>query len=362
MKVLHVVTRIDSGGISSFLSNYYKYIDKQKVSFDIVAIDTGEKQGCHDLFESLGMKVYYMPNNIFQRFSFLRKLIKAGQYDVVHSHIELQSSVYLAVAAMSGVKIRVSHAHLSRANPGFKNQLLRCLMNAVVTKRVGASDLSLNAVFGEKYAQTGRVINNAVEVKKFSFDIAVRNRYRKELGLEDKLVLGFVGRLSYQKNIFFLVKVFAELARQNPDVALLIIGDGELRKPMEEELHKNNVYDKTLFLNVREDVNALMMAMDIMLLPSFYEGLPLVLVEAQCAALKCIVSDEVTKLISITDYIIYRGIKDDDIKKWVQTINEIGYNYKREPIDDIITEKNFNIRVEAEKLVKLYDELITSKK
>lgn len=362
MKVLHVVTRIDSGGISSFLGNYYKYIDKQNVSFDIVAIDTGERQGHHDYFESLGIKVYYMPNNIFERLKFLMKLMKKNQYDVVHSHIELQSAVYLAVAAVSGVKVRISHAHLSKANPGFKNRLLRYLMNAVVTKRAGASDLSLNAVFGEKYTEKGSVINNAIEVEKFSFNTDIRKQYRKLLNIEGKLVLGFVGRLSHQKNIYFLIKVLTEAVKQNPDVVLLVIGDGELRKPMEEELNKANIYDKVMFLNIRDDVNALMMAMDIMLLPSFYEGLPLVLVEAQCAALKCIVSDEVTKLISITDYIIYRGIKDDDIKKWVQIINEIGCNYKREPIDDIITEKNFNIQVEAEKLVKLYDELITSKK
>lgn len=361
MKVLHVVTRIDSGGISSFLGNYYKYIDEQKISFDVVAIDTGERQGYHDYFESLGMKVYYMPNNIFERLKFLVRLMKKNQYDIVHSHIELQSAVYLAVAAVSGVKVRISHAHLSKANLGLKNTLLRYLMNAVVTKRAGASDLSLDAVFGEKYAEKGCVINNAIEVEKFSFNADIRKQYRKLLNFDGKLVLGFVGRLSHQKNIYFLIKVFAEVAKRNPNVILLVIGDGELRKPMVEELEKANIYDKVLFLNIRDDVNALMMAMDIMLLPSFYEGLPLVLVEAQCAALKCIVSDEVTKLISITDYIIYKGIKNDDIRNWANAIEEIGNDYRREVIDDIITDNNFNIKAEAEKLVRLYSELIASK-
>ncbi|MDE5489047.1 glycosyltransferase [Elizabethkingia meningoseptica] len=362
MKVLHIVTRIDSGGISSFLYNYYKYTDKQKVSFDIVAIGTGVKQGYHDQFESLGVNIYYMPDNIFKRFNFLAKLIRKNKYDVVHSHIELQSAVYLTVAAICGTKVRISHAHLSRANIGFKNKLLRGLMNTVVTKRVGASDLSLNAVFGEKNGKSGIVINNAVEVKKFSFNSEKRKQYRDELGLNNKLVLGFVGRLSYQKNIFFLTKVFAELAKLNPNVILLVVGDGELRKQMEENLHENNVLDKTLFLNIREDVDALMMAMDIMLLPSFYEGLPLVLVEAQCAALKCIVSDEVTKLISITDYIVYKGIGDNDVANWVKTIEEIGNNYTRESVDDLITEHNFNIEVEANKLMNFYNGQITSLK
>lgn len=234
-------------------------------------------------------------------------------------------------------------------------------MNAVVTKRAGASDLSLDAVFGEKYAEKGCVINNAIEVEKFSFNADIRKQYRKLLNFDGKLVLGFVGRLSHQKNIYFLIKVFAEVAKRNPNAILLVIGDGELRKPMVEELEKANIYDKVLFLNIRDDVNALMMAMDIMLLPSFYEGLPLVLVEAQCAALKCIVSDEVTKLISITDYIIYKGIKNDDIRNWANAIEEIGNDYRREVIDDIITDNNFNIKAEAEKLVRLYSELIASK-
>lgn len=362
MKVLHIVTRIDSGGISSFLYNYYKYTDKQKVNFDIVAIGTGVKQGYHDQFESLGVNIYYMPDNIVKRLNFLAKLIRKNKYDIVHSHIELQSAVYLTIAAICGTKVRISHAHLSRANPGFKNKLLRGLMNAVVTKRVGASDLSLNAVFGEKYGKLGVVINNAVEVAKFSFNSEIRKQYREKLGLNNKLVLGFVGRISYQKNIFFLVKTFTELAKVNQNVVLLIVGDGELRIEMEKELQKNNVFDKTLFLNTRDDVNALMMAMDIMLLPSFYEGLPLVLVEAQCAALKCIVSDEVTKLISITDYILYKGIEDNDVKNWVSTIIEIGNNYTRKPIDDLITEHNFNIEAEANKLIDFYNGLIASQK
>lgn len=141
IKFLHIVTRIDIGGISTFLLNYFKHMNKNHISFDVVAIDTRIKQGYHQIFQDLGMNVYYMPNSIRNRTIYLLNLIKKNNYDVVHSHIELQSSYYLSLAALAGVKNRISHAHLSKDNPGFKNQLMRQVLNRIATYKAGASDL-----------------------------------------------------------------------------------------------------------------------------------------------------------------------------------------------------------------------------
>jgi glycosyltransferase involved in cell wall biosynthesis len=356
MKILHIVTRIDSGGISSFLYNYYSHLNRSQIKFDVVAISTGVKQGCHESFENIGMGIYYMPEKLLARLSYLIRMIKKGKYDVVHAHIELQSSIYLFIAALCGVKIRVSHAHLSRANPGIKNKALQFLLNRIATKRMGASDLSISAVFGKRYAKKGIVVNNAIDVDKFEFNPAIREKYRVELGLSDKLTVGFVGRLSYQKNISFLVKVFAALVEQHPDSVLLVVGDGELRQQMNSELAELGLLTKVIFLATRNDVNALMMAMDVMLLPSFSEGLPLVLVEAQAVALKCVVSNKVTKLIAISDYIVYLGIEDFDINSWVETILIQGIGSKRISMRNIISEKGFNIDCEASQLIALYED------
>jgi glycosyltransferase involved in cell wall biosynthesis len=354
MKVLHIVTRIDIGGISSLIYNYYSHIDHQSVHFDIVAIDTGQKQEYHDRFEKLGMHVYYMPENLLKRLLFLIKLIRNEKYDVVHAHIELQSAIYLYIAALCGVKVRVSHAHLSRYNIGVKNIILRFLLNIIVTKRVGASDLSIKAVFGPKYEKSAIVINNAIDVEKFTFDSDIRDRYRAELQISDKLVIGFVGRLSYQKNVNYLIKVFAEFEKKYSNTVLLIIGDGELDAQIKGQLMDINLFSKTILLSARDDVNYLMMAMDVMLLPSFYEGLPLVLVEAQTASLMCIVSDKITRLISITKYINYKGIEESDIDDWVKIILKYAKGYERKSMKDVITKHNFNIECESMKLVDLY--------
>lgn len=355
MRILHIVTRIDSGGISTFLYNYYKFLDRSETQFDIVAIDTGSPQGYHEVFTALGVRIFYMPNPMFQRVIFLTRLIRSMGYDLVHAHIELQSSVYLAVAALCGVKNRVAHAHLSMERTGLTNKLLRVLMNAVVTARAGASDLSIRAVFGKRYAKQAMVLYNAVDVERFAFQPAVREAKRTELGLADRDIVGFVGRLSAQKNVFFLLDVIKHLVKVKPQAILLIVGEGELRAQMEQKINALNITQNVLFLSNRTDIPELMMAMDVLLLPSLYEGLPLVLVEAQAAALKCLVSNHVTKLVDVTEFIRYLDI--EEAEAWSNGIMQ-ELNYSRYPMEKTITRKRFNIRKEAQNLNQFYIELI----
>lgn len=352
MKVLHIVTRADSGGISTLIYNYYKQMDHTQIQFDLVAIDSGVPHGYQKYFEKIGMHVYYMPNALIKRFCYLIKLIHSQKYNVVHAHIELQSVFYLIVALLCGVKTRVSHAHLSRRNEGLKNKILRFILNRVATHRVGASDLSIKAVFGSE--KDALVINNAIDVDRFSFDLKIRQKYRQDLNVEEKFVVGFVGRLSHQKNIPFLVKVFSGLEKKTANVVLLVVGDGELYGDMLHQLESLGLLSKVIFLKTRNDVNALMMAMDVMLLPSFYEGLPLVLVEAQATALKCIVSDKITQLISITDYIVYKSIEDHCVDEWVDAIIDNAMEYSRCSMKEKITSEHFNIEYESERLIDIY--------
>ncbi|SEG60850.1 glycosyltransferase [Sphingobacterium lactis] len=355
-KVLHVVTRIDTGGISTFLSNYYKFIDKSKVLFDIVAIDTGNEQEYHSIFQKQGVGIFYMPNPINQRAVYLYNLIRKNKYDVVHSHIELQSAIYLTIAKVAGVKKRISHAHLSRANLGMKNMFFRKLLNNVSTHKFGASDLSIRAVYGDKEIKNSLVINNAVDTDYFTFNEEKRNSLRKDLGLKsDEIVLGFVGRISALKNIFYLNKIIHEAYTANLNIKLLVIGVGELHAEMEQDLKDKNLLHLVHFLGNRKDVNELMMALDILLLPSFSEGLPLVLVESQSTCLKSLVSNKVTRMIKITDYIEYLGIDDDNLRDWTERIAVLNNSYFRgEPVKKLITEKKFNIAVEVKKLENIY--------
>ncbi|CAI9679869.1 glycosyltransferase [Elizabethkingia anophelis] len=357
IRVLHIVTRIDVGGLTTFLFNYYQNMDHNLIQFDIVAIDTGAEQDYHEKFKALGVRVQYMPDNLLSRLKFLCTLMKYGEYDIVHDHSELPSAIYLLLAKLNGVKVRIAHAHLSVPTKGIKNSFLRILLNNVVTQRIGASSYSVKALFGEQYINSSIILNNAIDVSMFSFNEKKREEYRKELLLHEKYVIGFVGRLTFLKNIFYLLEILSELIAENSDILLLIVGDGELGDEFKKRAVELGVNNNILMLGQRSDINFLMMAMDVLLLPSFHEGLPLVLIEAQAATLKAIVSDNVSKEVKISDYLLFESI-DKNPKVWRDIIIDKCQDYVRQPIDELIREKQFDIKEEVKRLMQLYKYLI----
>lgn len=220
--------------------------------------------------------------------------------------------------------------------------------------------ISLKAVFGNVSDKNSFVINNAIDVDQFQFDNNKRLLIRKELNIQpNEIILGFVGRLSSQKNVIYLNKILHECSKVASNISLLIVGEGELFEDMKSDLQKKGIFNKVKFLGNRDNVGEIMMAMDILLLPSLFEGLPLVLVEAQCTSLRCLVSDKITQLVKLTDDIEYLGISNQDINKWVERIISIGNAYPREITNKIqITEKRFNIKQEAKNLEKMYKDLV----
>lgn len=359
IKVVHIVTRINVGGLSTFLCNYYKNMDTSKIKFDVVAIQTNEKQSYHDLLVGLGCRVFYMPNNLFFRLLFLIKLFLRNKYDVAHSHIQVQSVFYLLISKFCGIKARIAHSHWSKENPGVFNGILKFLLNKIVSLRAGASELALQAVFGLRYSKKGVVIPNAIDLDEFAYSEITRQKYRADMVLENRLVVGYVGRLSYQKNIPFLLNVFSKLLHSCPEAMLMIIGDGEESDQMNKQIAELKLANNILWLKEREDVNQLLSVMDVLLLPSHFEGLPLVLVESQASSLHAIVSDYVTKLIDITPYIHYLPISKSSEELWVKLILELGNNYRRASTMDLLTQSHFNIKLEAENLYLLYKKLVT---
>ena len=358
IKVLHVVTRIDIGGISTMLLNYCSHMHSDKFSFEIVSIDTHGKQELHDEFLRQGIKVHYMPANLFQRLFYLFNLMAKNKYDIVHSHIELQSAVYLFIACLSGVKVRIAHAHLSHKAEGIKANFYRFLLSWVTSLGFAASDLSMRAVFPTSFSRPLMVLKNAIDVNRYAFDIAIRNRLRAEFNLTDKLVLGFVGRLTYQKNIKFLAEVFIKACTYRKDICLLVAGQGEDGELLTTMLKQAGLEENLIWLKSRTDVHELLQAMDILLLPSFYEGLPLVLVESQASGLMSIVSTAVTRQVKLSSTIHYRDIGESKQSQWVELILELGKGYTRKPEVDSLSSHGFNIEHEADRLQQIYTNLL----
>ena len=353
-KVLHIVTRLDVGGISSLIYNYYLQMFKSELQFEIVAVDTGYKHVHHNKFQKLGIPVYYMPDNLGGRISFLYNLLRTKQYYAVHSHVELPSAIYLTIAKLVGVKVRIAHAHLAVENIGLKNRMLSTLLNLVVSQRVGASNNAISSLFGKRYIPHAVIIKNAIRVSDYSFDSKTREKLREEFNIEDDLVLGFVGRLTYLKNPFFLLKILEETIKVNDRAMLIVVGDGELKREFLNKAIEKNLDNNMILLGNREDVNNILMAMDVLLLPSFKEGLGMVLIEAQAAALKCIANTSgIPAEAKISSYLHFEDIENGP-KSWANIIVEKCINYSRSSTVEEITNNKYNIVTEVRHFENLY--------
>ncbi len=355
VKVLHVVTSIDVGGVSTFLLSFYEKMNHEKVHFDIVAIDRGKRQLFEDAFARQGAHVYYMPKNYYKRLLFFSSLIRRGKYDIVHSHIELASAVYLFISFLFGVKNRIAHAHMAfHEYDSFIQKTLRLLLLKISTEKMGCTYDALINLFGQK-GKSGLILHDAIDIQKFSYNQDIRVEYRKHFNIEDKYVVGFVGRLTEQKNIFFLLDIFNSFKDKHPDAVLMIIGDGELKAEFLKEISNKGLIQNTLYLGPRKDVNKLMMLMDVLLLPSKWEGLGIVLIEAQTAALKCIASKETIPYddTNVSEYICYCSIKSQ-ANAWSKLIEQECMNYERKKIDEKIREHHYDIVKEADWLTDFY--------
>ena len=356
VRVLHVVTGIDVGGVSTLLLSYYGRMDRTRVKFDIVAIDIGREQFFAPAFRELGADVYYMPKPYRARLLYLWKLMGRVRYDVVHSHIELPSAVYLSLAMLRGVRHRVAHAHMAfHRYAGLHHKLLRRLLVAVSTVRMGCSRDALCWLFGKQAAAGGVVLHNAIDIARFSYRADVREACRKELGLEGKYVVGFVGRFTEQKNVFFMQEIFRAFRNRHPEAVLLTVGDGELKDEFFRKAAASGLDGSMVNLGPRQDVPALMMAMDALLLPSRWEGLGIVLIEAQAACLKCLAPRETVPYddTDITPYIHYCGI-NDTAEAWAAMMERECVGYKRTNTDELLRSHHYDIDREAALLTDFY--------
>jgi glycosyltransferase involved in cell wall biosynthesis len=210
------------------------------------------------------------------------------------------------------------------------------------------SDLAARDVFGDKAVDQGRVkiIHNAIDVKRFTYDQELRNKMREQLGLTDALVLGHVGRFNYQKNHPYLIDIFAAVCEKRDDAVLLLLGEGPDMDVIKEKCRRLNLDDKVIFAGNQKETEKYYQTMDVFLLPSFFEGLPGVLMEAQAAGLRCFVSDTVTREARATDLVTYLSI-DQSPASWADEILKTA-SYERRDTYEALAAAGFDVRQQAE--------------
>lgn len=328
IRVLHVVTTMNRGGLETMLMNYYRHIDRQEVQFDFLEHRDAESDYDQEIL-SLGGRIYRLPKLNPFSISYHRKLNAFfrhhQEYKIVHVHQDCLSSIALKAAYQNHVPIRIAHSHNASQDQNIKIVVKKALMKSIpryATQLFACSKEAGDWMFlGKNY----QIVRNAIDAKKFLFDEGKRRYVRKKLGIPDsKLVVGHVGRFNFSKNHNFLIDIFYEIQRINENSVLLLVGIGDLEQSIKEKVDKKGLSKKVMFLGKRSDVNDLMQAMDIFIFPSNYEGLPVTLVEAQAAGLPVLKSDHVSNQCKITPYIYTLSLNmspHDWANKAIQIVN-----------------------------------------
>lgn len=322
IRVLHILDELNTGGAEKIVVTYFKYIDKNKFQWDFVITryeDENKRGMLESLVEKLGGNIYRVHRkreNYIKNILDINKIIKNGNYDIVHSHLDELSTFYLLSAKKNGVKVRICHSHLAGAKRGTAVEilckLLKPLMNRVVTDKFACGIEAAKSLWGKENVDSGNVfiMNNAIETEEFKYKTEIRTQIRKELNVENNILFGTVGRLSYQKNTEFIIEIFKQIYILNKKAKLLLVGDGEKEKLLKSKVMEYGLNENVIFIKRREDINKIMMALDAFLLPSRYEGLPIVMVEAQCTGLDCFVSNCITKEIEINPNVYYLSLNE----------------------------------------------------
>lgn len=304
VRVAQVVGKMVGGGLEAVVMNYYRHIDRDRYQFDFI-VDSDSTLVPADEIESLGGRVIEVPPYQKQPSNSraLEQLFRQEKYQIVHSHMNALSVFPLHAAAQAGVPIRIAHSHSTSGRGEYARNLLKAILrtqsNRYPTDRLACSRLAGDWLFGTNVPYT--VIHNAIDLQQYAFDPAKREKVRQELGIGEKtFVVGNIGRLTEQKNQQYLIEAFANMLPERPDSALVIAGMGPLEEKLKSFVHEIGMEQWVHFVGQRSDADALYSAFDVFCLPSLYEGLPVVGVEAQASGVPCIFSTDVTDEVILT--------------------------------------------------------------
>lgn len=360
IRVAQVVGGMHGGGVESVIMNYYRHIDRERVQFDFIVGEDSSRIPFKEI-ESLGGRVFTVPSkkNIVVYMRVLKGLFQNQQWSIVHSHVNALSVFSLKAAKEAGVPIRIAHSHSSFG----KGELLRNSAKSILRSfsRVYPTDLMACGeragrwLFGDD-AQFD-ILRNAIELDRFSFDVARRERMRHSLGLsEDAFVLGHVGRFVTTKNHGFLIDIFQCVKEALPDAKLLLVGEGPLFADVKAKVDALCLEGDVLFLGQRDDADELYQAFDCFVLPSLYEGFCVVGVEAQAAALPCAVSSRVSDEVALTDGIRFLSI-DDAPRVWADEIVKMRSEHRALTPEERAALAPYNIAEAAVDLQRYYEGL-----
>lgn len=356
IRVAQMMTEMNYGGVEMVVMNYYRHIDRSKVQFDFYVLEGSEIPQREEI-EKLGGRIYIVPHykHLLQYEKTLIRLFKENGYKIVHSHMNTLSVFSLRAAKKAGVPVRIAHNHSTAGKGEYKKNIVKYMLRPFAkiypTELFACSHLAGDWLYGKNANYT--VFNNAIELDKFAYNKQIRDKIRKQYHIENKFVVGHVGRFCYQKNHDFLIDIFEKVHEKEKDAVLLLIGEGELEDEIKAKVHRLGLDNCVIFVGACNNVNEMYQAMDVFVFPSRYEGLGMVAIEAQTAGLPVVCSINVPKEAKILDVVYFENLIDKYVKKVINL-----KNLKRTNTAESIRKAGFDIEQEANKIVKMYNQLL----
>ena len=327
-RILCIVGGMNTGGAETFLMKIYRQLDKEKYQMDFCV---GESKKCFydDEIEIMGGKIIHITKktkNPLKSFIDIKNVVKNGRYNnVIRISQHSMSSIDLLAAKFGGAKNLIFRSSNSNSCGSLLNRIVHVIFKPfailIPNVKIAPSDVSAIHMFGKKMYKKNKVVilKNGLSINNFKFNEKIREAKRNELGLNDNdFVIGHVGRMTEQKNHAFLLDIFEQYLKINKNAKLILIGDGELRKQIEKRIYEKGLVNNVLILGVRLDTNELYQAMDCFVFPSFYEGMPNTVIEAQTSGLVCVISSSITKEVALTNNVTFCNLNEK--KSWIDNI------------------------------------------
>ncbi len=353
---------LDYGGIATAMLNYAGQIGRDQVHIDFFV--HGLARGPREAeAEALGARVIHAPYKLPHYFANRKALLRAfrdGGYDIVHAHMDGMNGYVLGLAGQAGIPVRISHCHNTQF---LTNNPLRVRMHRHMANRIGrvathlfaCSEAAGRFLYGDAAVEAGKltIVPNAIELARYRFNAERRAAVRAELGVADRFVIGHIGRFDYQKNQEFLLPVLAELRKQRPEACLVLVGDGESRAALMEQIARLGLTKHVALAGFYEDIPAMLAAFDRFVLPSRFEGLGIVLIEAQACGLPCIASDRVPGETRVLEC-AYLGL--DDASAWAAALADavpVPNAARAVPLEPFEL-AGYDIKTEAKRLERMY--------
>ncbi|MDU4516678.1 MAG: glycosyltransferase family 1 protein [Lactococcus lactis] len=370
MRILYFVDTLGLGGIQTILQNYFERIDRDKFEIEVLSLDIPDETGFELWLNEKSIPVHKIPGITLKKirdFSRYPALIKQffhehGDFDILHMHASSKNAQLMFNAAKQNIPIRIIHSHNTHYHTSSQIQkvigdILKFPMKKYATDLWACSTIAGEWLFGD---DNFTIIPNAIDAGKFEYDEQLRNSVRESLNISDiDFVIGNIGRFVNQKNHFRMISVFNDLLKYIPNAKLVLAGTGDLEYKIKQQVIELGIERNVNFLGYRTDNHALYQAFDVYCMPSFYEGLPVALVEAQASGLPIVFSNTITEEINISKKQNIQLSLEKDNKEWVEALIEISNRQINRKINGELIQKSiFNIENAIGLLENKYQELI----